>query len=670
MPAWLKAVGQYFTHQEEPLLEDALNSLEMALIYFNTDGTLRTANCRACLLIPELGSSEIRRKNRCSNCPELFQSIPRERQIKTFEEFIAYIFDNSLEAQEQGGLFLGNDRPASTIFREIIRLDDGSFYLVRAVPQKEKGIIVDLTDISVIKSRSDHLLKLDQENKILTEAIQTSRKGIFIADNKSPDQKLIFANQAMGTLLRLDCNKYLGRSLLELLEDGFPNELEQLLDNIKNNNKSPVWSSRHNVDGELVWLELFLFRSGQEGNLLIGFIADQTQSKLQEQRLHQTQKLEAIGHLAGGIAHDFNNILAIIEGYARIAESTWKRNEDISMHLQKIYQAVQRGSGLTKQLLTFGKHRVGEDQTIDLCAQIREVQTLLEPLLGIKVNLHVITEKGEHYIKATPDIVSQIVMNLSINARDAMPDGGTITIEVSFLHRDDRGNGILLRIADTGTGMTKEVMERMFDPFFTTKEQGKGTGLGLSMVYGLVQQMKGEMFVDSELGNGTIFSLWFPEAVAPSAEEIARFERKVSKQNDGDLKGKTVVLAEDEPDLLEIMKETLEGLGMVVLKAANGNEALEVQDGYDGEIDFLLTDMVMPKLDGLKLAELFHEVRPETHVVFMSGYPVRGEISNIDLPEDAVFLAKPIMQENLKKVMEQVAQGKHVQAASGVVWET
>jgi len=286
---------------------------------------------------------------------------------------------------------------------------------------------------------------------------------------------------------------------------------------------------------------------------------------------------------------------------------------------------------------------------------------MLIPLLGVNIVLDLKLPNHPLYIKSTADIVSQIVMNLSINARDAMPNGGTITIEA----KNNNDGCAVLKISDTGTGIPPEVLQKIFDPFFTTKEQGKGTGLGLSMVYGLVQQMKGELNVDSEVGKGTTFTIWIPETEAP--EEF----RVITKNNGKDLglEGKTVVLAEDEPDLLEIMGSTLEGFGMKVLKAANGNEALEIQDNFEGDIDFLLTDMVMPQLGGLQLAELFHLVRPEARIVFMSGYPVRGEISEVNLPDDAIFMAKPIMQENLKRVMEQVAQGQSVQAAAGVMWE-
>ena len=652
--------------QKKDILEEALNSLELALIYFDSNGDLITANCRACELIPQLAGTKEDRSDECEDC-QILDTCKNQSQekIKNYRELISYIFDNSLDAQEQAGLLFESTNPRMTVFHEIISPKEGSFYIVRVIPQSSKGIIVELTDISTLKYRSDDLFKLNRENRILTEAIQTSRKGIFILENDTEEKRLIFANQAVANLLNTDMDAHIGEPGEIFMKGAFSDEKESL--NQVLSGELPKCSVWHRVtkENENKWLELYFYKSGQDGNLLIGFLANQTQTKLQEDRLRQTQKLEAIGQLAGGVAHDFNNILAIVEGYACMAQTAMKRGDSIDMHLKKILQATQRGSGLTRQLLTFGKHRVGETRTINLSDQIQEMRTLLTPLLGVNVSLEITCDKSPHYIKATTDIISQIIMNLSINARDAMPEGGRIKISLEELNREDKGKGSLLKISDTGTGMSREVMERMFDPFFTTKEQGKGTGLGLSMVYGLIQQMNADMNVDSEIGKGTSFSIWFPESDAAPEENRVEVQDLATAQ----LLGKTVIVAEDEPDLLELMQSTLEGFGMKVMKAANGNEALELQDEYDGEIDFLLTDMVMPQLGGLELAELFKEVRPDTHIVFMSGYPVRGEISEIDLPDDVVFLAKPIMQENLKKIMEQTALGNPIQAAAGVVWE-
>jgi CheY-like chemotaxis protein len=267
-------------------------------------------------------------------------------------------------------------------------------------------------------------------------------------------------------------------------------------------------------------------------------------------------------------------------------------------------------------------------------------------------------------VRTTADAISQIVMNLVLNARDSMPTGGDILISV-YEETKESGPTAILKVIDGGVGMSADVIEKIFDPFFTTKEQGKGTGLGLSMVYGLVQQMGGNIEVTSSVGEGTSFTISIPVSEGQILEDTHSLESAA-----GDcVRGKTILIAEDEPDLLEIMSETLKEFSMNVLTAKNGNEALVVQDEYQDKIDFLLTDMVMPEMGGLKLAELIKEVRPETHVVFMSGYPVRGEIASVNLPKDAVFMAKPVKPDYLRNVLKQVANGGLDAKTDATIWK-
>lgn len=625
------------------------DSLDLSLIFFDKLGNLVAVNKRAHLILPQLRSS----------------TLPASQSLETIDnlkKFITFVFDHSIDPHMQTHLFWEKEGRYTTIFREIIQLQNNQFFIIRAIPQVDGATLVDMTDITDIKQNADHLFYLGQHNKILAEAIQTSRDGIFIADNTHPGKKILFVNQALSLLLNRDCEEIVGYSSSIIFSQEFPREFQEIQNILNSNTTGTVWSYREIKQGIKVWLELHLITSGVNGNLLIGFVADRTQERQQDARLRQTQRLEAIGQLVGGIAHDFNNILAIIEGYAHMSQTGIKRGENIVPKLDKILHATQRGSGLTRQLLTFGKHRITEHKTIDICSVVRDVQGLLHPLLGVSIKLKMHVEDGPIYIKATPDIVTQIVMNLCINARDAMKDdGGEICLIVQESANSKSIPGCYLKIKDTGCGMSREVMDRIFDPFFTTKEQGKGTGLGLSMVYGLVQQLKGEISVDSTPRAGTCFSIWIPQSDTLPENTI---EAANTINNNDVLKGKTVVVAEDEPDLLEIMQTTLEDFGMTVLTAHNGNEALEVQDTHDGEIDFLLTDMVMPELGGVHLAELFHEIRPNTHIVFMSGYPVRGEISTIDLPEDAVFMAKPVLKDNLKSIMENLCRGESAQAQS------
>jgi len=254
-------------------------------------------------------------------------------------------------------------------------------------------------------------------------------------------------------------------------------------------------------------------------------------------------------------------------------------------------------------------------------------------------------------------------MNLVINSRDAMDEGGEILVRVSDIFKDGR-TYVVLEVKDTGEGIPQHIISKIFDPFFTTKEQGKGTGLGLSMVYGIVQELKGTIQVSSEIGKGTIFRIEIPMAQDNSLIEFE--DKKIVSSSS--LQGKTILVAEDEVDLLTIMDMTLKGFGMNVITAKNGDEALFIQDDYDGTIDFLLTDMIMPELGGLKLAELVKEVRPETHILFMSGYPTRGDIANFNLPKDSIFMAKPVKPDILRDYLVQALNGKSSNPLHAKTW--
>lgn len=374
----------------------------------------------------------------------------------------------------------------------------------------------------------------------------------------------------------------------------------------------------------------------------------------------QLQKLESLGQLAGGVAHDFNNILSIIDGYARIAKKESGDNDELVSYLDRIGEAVKRGSGLTRKLLAFGRNNIATVGAHDLGALVADLETLMLPLLDATYTLSVKTEKNIH-IDTAPDWIAQIVMNLCINARDSMPDGGVIDISVTscgvagcrFKGKKDCGGAhACLRVTDHGCGMTDAVRSRIFDPFFTTKERGKGTGLGLSTVYGLVQQMGGYIDVQSAPGAGTTFSLYFPLSQSAVKKDVGTkpFDPKTVRFD-----GYVALVAEDEPDLLMLVTRQLEDLGMTVLSAKDGNEALIVQEDYDGDIDFLLTDVVMPRLNGVEMARLYESLRPDTHIIFMSGYPAGGQMARVDIPAGSVVLPKPVSEDTLKSLLYRLA---------------
>lgn len=399
------------------------------------------------------------------------------------------------------------------------------------------------------------------------------------------------------------------------------------------------------IDGRSLLVQANDFCSG--GTCIL--LTDISATHVHTARFYQGQKLEALGQLAAGVAHDFNNLLSIVDGYARMAQKTADPEGKTSLYLERIKQAIKRGSGLTRQLLTFGRHKISAETVTDLGALMQEQEAFLRPLLGASVNMTV-TAQEDLFVEVAPDNLAQIIVNLVLNARDAMPEGGAIIVDgcicgrdevpVTIMEEERDKSYVCLSVIDSGIGMTPQVIERIFDPFFTTKDQGKGTGLGLSMVYGVVRQAGGVIDVRSAPGEGTAMNLYFPlSQKKPQIKKIIKGDEGKEKAR---FEGYTVLLAEDEEDLLHVVQNMLEDAGMKVLVARNGNEALLKQEEYDGQIDLVLTDVVMPQLNGLRMAELFQEVRPESRVIFMSGYPARGAMAQIQLPADACFLAKPV----------------------------
>jgi len=373
----------------------------------------------------------------------------------------------------------------------------------------------------------------------------------------------------------------------------------------------------------------------------------------------QLQKMDALGQFAGGIAHDFNNILSIIEGYTHIAMKQLKDGTLKPEQMQKILKSTQRGAGLTRQLLSFGRQKVDAEEKTNLAEALRQQHVLLRPLLGESIQLFMTVPEDSVWLNASSDQLTQIILNLALNARDAMPGGGELTIicmpcqkrNIPALLRDKYPDGSFIRlsIVDSGEGIPAEILPRIFEPFFTTKEVGKGTGLGLSVVYGIIDQLKGAIEVSSAPGEGSSFDVYLPLSPAP-----VQVVKDVSKQIT--LAGKTILIAEDEPELRLLLSGMFNDMQMKVLSATNGNDALLVQDEYDGKIDFLLTDVVMPEMDGVKLGELFSSVRPDSSVIYMSGYPFMDGRKNIQVPQGAPFISKPMQEDKIRQILERALQ--------------
>jgi signal transduction histidine kinase len=380
-----------------------------------------------------------------------------------------------------------------------------------------------------------------------------------------------------------------------------------------------------------------------------------------EEQLRQSQKLEAIGRLAGGIAHDFNNYLGVIIGYSELLTERLGPAHALRKNAGMVKDAALRAAALTRQLLAFSRKQVLEPRVLDLNAVVIEVSKMLRPLIGEGIELVVAPDPALGNVKADPAQIDQIIMNLAVNARDAMPEGGKLTIETANVELDEAyasqhakalpGPYVMLAVTDTGIGMDKETQARIFEPFFTTKEKDKGTGLGLATVYGIVKQSGGYIWVYSEVGRGTTFKIYLPRLEAPVQKVEVRAPSLHVKGSE------TILVAEDQEMLLELAREFLVDAGYTVLEASNGAQAIDISQRHQSPIDLLMTDAVMPGMSGRELARHLQSQRPELKVLYVSGYADDAVFPNGLLEPGTAFLPKPYAREALLLKLREVLTG-------------
>jgi two-component system cell cycle sensor histidine kinase/response regulator CckA len=377
-----------------------------------------------------------------------------------------------------------------------------------------------------------------------------------------------------------------------------------------------------------------------------------------EQQLRQAQKMEAVGRLSGGIAHDFNNLLGVIIGYSESIEHRLSTEDPLRKDAREIRKAGERAAALTHQLLAFSRQQVLQPKVLDLNAVVTDMSEMLRRLIGVNIELNTQLEPQLGYVKADKGQIEQIIVNLAVNARDAMPDGGRLLIETSNAYLDEprarslpflrSGPHVLLTVTDTGIGMDQETLRHIFEPFFTTKGPGKGTGLGLATVYGVVKQSGGIVGVESEQGTGSKFKIYLPlaeESVLASAPEAT---------GESDVTGTgTILLVDDEESLRKLTADVLAERGYTVLSAGDGIQALEIARSYIEPIHLLLTDLAMPRLGGPALARYMAHLRPETRVLFMTGHAERDTASQGALPAGTEALQKPFNKDSLIRQVRQ-----------------
>ncbi len=352
---------------------------------------------------------------------------------------------------------------------------------------------------------------------------------------------------------------------------------------------------------------------------------DITERKKLEDQFRQAQKLEAVGRLAGGVAHDFNNMLSVILGYSELIISKLKPFDPIFAHIKAVQSAANRSADLTRQLLAFSRKQTISPRVVDLNEQTKTMERLLTRIIGEDIDLMFVQKPGLWPVYMDPAQVDQILANLAVNSRDAMPDGGKLTVETSNItlgknYGEEQlgfspGDFVMLAVSDTGCGIDRETMEHVFEPFFTTKPEGKGTGLGLATVYGIAKQNDGFINIYSEPGQGTTVKIYLPRY--SGREEAVRAERVNGRSPGG---WETILLVEDEGPIREMAKTMLEGLGYKVVEAHEPGEAILLCEKYSQELHLLFTDIVMPNMNGKELETRIRAIRPGIRTLFMSGY--------------------------------------------------
>jgi two-component system, cell cycle sensor histidine kinase and response regulator CckA len=411
-------------------------------------------------------------------------------------------------------------------------------------------------------------------------------------------------------------------------------------------------------DGSLIWVieNVSLIRSEDETeDVLLGTVFDMTERRKLEEQLLQSQKMEAVGRLAGGIAHDFNNLLTAVAGYTELLMGQLEEGDPRRESAEEIRQAGNRAAALTQQLLAFSRRQVLEPRVLDLNAVIANMERMLRRVIGEDIELTTSLSAGLWRAKADPAQIEQAILNLVVNARDAMPRGGQLTLETANVDLDARyssgapGPHVMLAVSDTGVGMDREQQARLFEPFYTTKERGKGTGLGLSTTYGVVKQSGGSIWVYSEQGQGTTFKIYLPRCDEPLDAPHEAPPPAIPLTGT-----ETALLVEDEPEVRRLIEKILGMQGYTVMSAASPAEAIALSRGRSGAIDILVTDMILPGMNGRELARVLSTARPSLRVLYMSGYTDAVIAQQGILEPGTAFLSKPFTPDALARKIREV----------------
>lgn len=538
-----------------------------------------------------------------------------------------------------------------------------------------------------LRSRVTKLKKMDKMFKKKSQQMQImldfSPAMIFYKDVK---KKYLRVNKQFSRTLGIPIKNIIGKTYADL----FPNSTDNLLEDDSEviQKGKPVLNRSgflERLQGQIeVRIDKIPFKDIDDNVIgLIGVVYDVTELRRAQQELEnakmtaemslketkqqllQAQKLESVGRLAGGIAHDFNNMLTTIIGYSELIFMEQGLNETVNEGVQEIKKSAERAASLTQQLLAFSRKQIMRPQQIDLNKLIKNLRKMLTRLIHEDITFSTKLNTGIGEIKADPVQIEQVIMNLVVNARDAMPDGGTLTIETQDVYLDESyrreqpevipGDYVLLMVSDTGHGIDSETIKNIFDPFFTTKELGQGTGLGLSTVYGIVKQSGGYIWVYSELDQGTTFKIYLPKITEHEKYQESLLEKSLLGKQEPMSGSEMVLLVEDEESLRKMIFRILKKYGYSIIEAADGVDALAIIEKADQlKIDLLVTDVIMPKMSGKKLSERLLERYPESKVLYISGYTDNTIVHHGVLDEGVSFLQKPFSPQSLAQKVREV----------------
>ncbi len=599
---------------------------------FNTSAEVTEGRC-----LPELGSGQW-------NIPELLRRLEEIPRLQT--EFADFELD----------------RDFPEIGRRILMLNARGFRHADSLPGR---ILLAIEDITSRRRNEANLLESERR----LEALMDNTPAVaFMRDEKAT---YVYINHAFELVTGKPASEILGRTPFEVWPEDVARQLVEHDNQVFARNEplevTEITSTPAGDQRE--WLTLKFPFSDSEGRRFVGSVSiDVTERRRLEDQLRKAQKMEAIGRLAGGLAHDFNNLLTVINGYSQLMlenleESTARQDPGAAAArsategpLREILRSGERAAELTRQLLAFSRQQPISPVILDMNGVVQGVERMLRRLIGENIDLRAVLGRNLFQVRADPAQMEQVLVNLAVNARDAMPNGGSLTIETANVALDELyslahplvtpGDYLLVAVSDTGVGMDRATQAHIFEPFFTTKEQGKGTGLGLATVYGIVKQSGGFIWLYSEPGRGATFKIYLPRAEGDSAPRTAALDQSELRHGT-----ETILLVEDDGGVRELASQVLKSGGYHLLVAADPEEAVRIFEPYPETIHLLLTDVVMPKASGRDLAGRLLFSRPEMKVLFMSGYTEGSIVHQGVIDEGAHLLQKPFSPDRLLRTV-------------------